>query len=179
MPASTFFIVFNWIALTYVHAQLLSCVWLFVIPWTVACQALLSIKNSGTCSNILPWSRWWHPTTSSSVIPFSVCLQSFPASGYSPVSQFFTLGGQSIRASASASVLSINIQDWFPLELTGLIFLLAIQGALKSLGEHKSKASIVQQSAFFMVQLTSVHDYWKKHSFDYRDLCQQIDVTTF
>ena len=68
--------------------------------------------------NSCPLSRWCHPTISSSVIPFSSCLQSFPASG-----QFFASGGQSIRASASASVLPINIQDWFPLGWTGWISL--------------------------------------------------------
>ena len=72
------------------------------------------------CSNSCPLSRWCHPTISSSVIPFSSCLQSFPASGSFPRSQFFTSGGQSIRVSASASVLQKNIQDWFPLGLTGL-----------------------------------------------------------
>ena len=75
------------------------------------------------CSNSCPSSQWCHPTISSSVIPFSSCLQSFPASGSFPVSQFFTSGGQSIGASASASVLPINIQDWFPLGFTGLISL--------------------------------------------------------
>ena len=75
------------------------------------------------CSNSCPLSQWCHPTTSSSVVPFSSRLQSLPASGNFPMSQFFTSGGQSIGASASASVLSMNIQDWFPLGLTGLISL--------------------------------------------------------
>ena len=68
-------------------------------------------------------NRWYHPTISSSVIPFSPHLQSFPSSRYFPMSQFFALGGQSIGVSASASVLSMNIQDWFPLGLTGWISL--------------------------------------------------------
>ena len=75
------------------------------------------------CSNSCPSSQWCHPTISSSVVPFS-CLQSFPTSGSFPMSQFFTPGGQSIGVSASASVLPMNIQDWFPLELTGLMSLL-------------------------------------------------------
>ena len=75
------------------------------------------------CSNSCPSSRWCHPTISSSVIPFSSCLQSFPASGCFPVSHFFTSGGQRIGIWASASVLQMNIQDWFPLGLTGLISL--------------------------------------------------------
>ena len=74
-----------------------------------------------TCSNSGPLSWWCHPTILSSVIPFSSRLQSFPASGSFPTSQFFTPGGQGIGASASVSVFSMNIQGWFPLRLTGLI----------------------------------------------------------
>ena len=74
---------------------------------------------SNSCSSI----RWCHPTISSSVIPFSSCLQSFPASGSFPLSQFVASGGQSTGASASASVLPMNIQDWFPLGWIGLISL--------------------------------------------------------
>ena len=77
------------------------------------------------CSNSCPLSRWHHPTISSSVIPFSSCLQSFSGSGSFLMSQLFTSGGQSIAASASASVLPLNIQDWFPLGWTGLISLLS------------------------------------------------------
>ena len=73
------------------------------------------------CSDWCPSSRWCHPTISSSVVPFSSCLQSFPASGSFPMSQSFTLGDQSIGA--SASVLPMNIQDWLPLGLTGWISL--------------------------------------------------------
>ena len=79
--------------------------------------------SPGVCSNSCPLSRWCHPTISSSVIPFSSCLPSFPASRSFPMSWLFTSGGQSIGASASASVLPMNIQDWFPLGLTGLISL--------------------------------------------------------
>ena len=75
-------------------------------------------------SNSCPLSRWYHPTISSSVVPFSSCTQSFPASGSFPMSQFFPSGDQSIGVSASASVLPMNIQDWFPLGLPGLITLL-------------------------------------------------------
>ena len=69
------------------------------------------------CSNSCPWSRWWHPTISSTVIPFSSCLQSSPASGSFPVSQFFASGGPRLGALASASVFPVTIQDWFPLGL--------------------------------------------------------------
>ena len=75
------------------------------------------------CLNLFPLRWWYHPTISSSVIRFFSCPQSFPESGSSPVSQLFASGGQSIGASASASVLPINIQGWFPLGLTGLVSL--------------------------------------------------------
>ena len=97
----------------------------------------------GVYSNSCLFSQRCHPTISSSVIPFSYRLQSFPALGFFPMSQFFPSGGQSIGVSASASVLPMNIQNWFPL---GLIFLdlLAVQGTLKSLLQHNSsKASIL------------------------------------
>ena len=77
----------------------------------------------GAYSNSCPSSLWCHPTISSSVIPFSSCLQSFPASGSFQMSRFFASGGQSIGVSASGSVLPMNIQDWFPLGVTGWIFL--------------------------------------------------------
>ena len=77
----------------------------------------------GACSNSCPLSWWCHPTISSSVVPFSSRLQSFPASESFPVNQFFTSGGQSVGISASASILAMNIQDWFSLGLTGLISL--------------------------------------------------------
>ena len=79
-----------------------------------------SSPTPGAYSNSCP-SQWYHPTISSSVVPFSSCAQSLPASGSFPMSQFFTLGGQSIGVSALASVLPMNIWDWFPLGLTGLI----------------------------------------------------------
>ena len=85
----------------------------------------------GVYSNSCSSSWWCHPTISSSVIPFSSRLQSFPASGSFPMSQFFASGGQNIGVSASASVLPINIQDWFHLGLDWLD-LLAVQGTLKS-----------------------------------------------
>ena len=108
------------IALPNCSVQMLSRVWLFETPWTAARQASLSITNSqGLLKLRSIKSRWCHATVSSSVVPFSSCLQSFSASASFLMSQFFTSDGQSIGASASASVLSMNIQDWFPLELTG------------------------------------------------------------
>ena len=93
-----------------------------------------------TCSNSRPSSRWCHPSISSSVIPLSSCPQSFPASGSLPVSQFFISGGQSIGVSASASVLPMNIQNWFPLEWTGLI-------SLKSYDQPREH--IIKQKHYF------------------------------
>ena len=81
------------------------------------------LPSSRACSNSYPSSQWCHPTILSSVIPFSSCPQSFPASGSFLMSWLFASGGQSIGAWASASVLQMNIQDWFPLELTGWISL--------------------------------------------------------
>ena len=109
--------------LAIVVVQLLSHVWLFLTPWTAARQASLSFTISQrVCSDSCPLSWWCHPTISSSVIPFS-CLQSFLASGSFLRSKFFTSSGQSIRALASASVLPMNIQDWFLLGWTGWISL--------------------------------------------------------
>ena len=106
------------------------------------------------CLNSCPLSQWCHPTISSSIVSFSSCPQSFPASGSFPMSQLFTSGDQSIRALASVSVLPVNIQGWFPLGLTGLISLL-FKGLFECLLRyHNSKASILQHSAFFMVWLS-------------------------
>ena len=99
-------------------------------------------------SNSCPLSRWCHPTISSSVVPFSSRLQSFPASGFFPVSQFFTSGGQSIGVSVSASVLPMNVQDWFPLGLTCLISLQS-----KGLSRVFSNTT-VQKHQFFGAQLS-------------------------
>ena len=102
----------------------------------------------GAYSNPSPSSRWCHPTISSSAIPFSSCPQSFPASGSFQMSHFFKSCGQSIGVSASASVLPINIQDWLPLELTGLI-------SLESKGLWKVFSNLTaQKHQFFRAQLS-------------------------
>ena len=108
-------------------------------------------------SNSYPLSQWCHPTISSSVGPFYSCLQSFPASGSFPVSQFFASGGQSIGVLASASVLPMNIQDWFPLGWTGWISFQSKGLSKRVLQHHSSKASILWRSSFFIVQLS--HPY--------------------
>ena len=98
------------------------------------------------CSNSCPLSWWYHPTTSFSVVPFSSCLPSFPKSRSFPMSQFFASGGQSIGVSVSAPVLPMNIQDWFPLGLTGLI-------SLQSKGISRVFSSTtVQKHQFFIAQ---------------------------
>ena len=129
--------------------QLVSHVRLFATPWTSAPLASLGPSPTPTaCSNSCPSSQWCHTTISSSVTPFSSCLQSFPASGSSPVSQFFTSGGQITGFSASASVLPMNIQDWFPLGWTGLILVQS-----KGLAKVVSNTT-VQKHQFFGTQLS-------------------------
>ena len=105
--------------------QLLNHVQIFVTPWTAACTAPCLSPTLGVYSNSYPFSQSCHPTISFSVIPFSSHLQSSPASGSFLMSQFFSSGGQNIGVSPSASVLPMNIQDWYPLGLTGLISLQA------------------------------------------------------
>ena len=117
-------------------------------PMDYSTQAYLSIINSWSLLNSCSLSWWCHPTISSSVVPFSSLLQSFPASGSFPMSQFFTSSGQSIGVSASASVLPMNIQDWFPLGWTGWI-------SLQSKGLSRVFSNItVQKHQFFGTQLS-------------------------
>ena len=128
--------------------QLLSRVWFFATPWIAACQASLSITDK-VHSNSCPSSQWCHPTISSSVVPFSSCPQSLPASESFPMSQLFAWGGQSIRVSVLASVLPMNTQDWSPLEWTGWISLQS-----KGLSRVFSNTT-VQKHQFFGAQLSS------------------------
>ena len=129
----------------------------------------------GACSNSCPSSWWCHPTIPSSVIPF--CIQSFPESGSFPRSQFIASDGQSIGVSASASVLPMNIQDWFPLGLTGLISLQCkgLSRVFFNTAVQKHQCSVL--SFLYGPTLTSIHDYCKNHSFDYMDLCWQSNVS--
>ena len=108
-------------------------------------------------------SQWCHPTISSSAVPFSSSLQSFPASGTFPRSWLFTSDGQSIQASASA--LPMNIQDWFPLGLTGWISLQS-KGLLRVFSNTIKSINSSLFSCLYSLALTSVHDYWKNHSLD-------------
>ena len=136
------------------------------------------LHSPGVSSNSCPLSRWCHRIISSSVVPFSSCPQSFPASVSFPVSLLFASGGQSIGASASASVLPMNIQGWV-LGLTDLISLQS-KGLSRVLSSTSLKASTLQCSAFFMVQLPQLcMTAEKNHSFDYMDLCCQTVVSVF
>ena len=112
--------IYNWI---FSSVQSLSHVWLFATPWTAACWTSLSITNSRSLPKLTSIGWWCHPTISSSVVPFSSCPQSFPASGSFQMRQFFASGGRSIGVSASTSVLPRNTQDWPPFVWTGWISL--------------------------------------------------------
>ena len=120
----------------------------------------------GACSNSCPSSRWCLPAISSSVVPFSSCRQSLPASGTFQMCWLFVSGGQSIGASASTWVPAMNIQDWFPLRWTGWISLQS-KGLSRVLQNHSSKALILRCSAYFVVQLSHPHmTTGKNHSLD-------------
>ena len=138
-----------------------------------------SSPTPGACSNSCPLSQWCHPTILSSVIPFSSCLQSFPASVPFLITQFFTSGGQNIGASTSASVLPKNTQDWFPLGLIGLISLQskALSRVFSSTTVQKHHSLVL--SFLYSPTLTSIHDYWENHSLDQMDLCWQSNVSAF
>ena len=117
--------------------------------------------SSGVCSNLCPLSLWCQWTISSSVSPFSSHLQSFPASGSFPMSQLFVSGGQNIGASASVSVLPVNIQGWFPLRLIGLISLRSKgpSGVLSSTTVREPQFSVF---SLYGPPLISIRDYWGK-----------------
>ena len=166
-------ITFNQRILNFYHVQgylslQFSCSVLFDSLWLHGVQhARLPCPstNPRPYSNSCSLSQWWHPTNSSSVVPFSSRLQSFPVSGSFQISQLFALGGPSIGVSASTSILPMNTQDWSPLEWTGWIFLQS-----KGLSRLFSNTT-VQKHLFFGAQLhsptlTSIHDHWKNHSLD-------------
>ena len=126
------------------------------------CPSPIPRVHSNSCAS----SRWCHPAISSSVVPFSSCPQFLPASGSFPMSQLFTWGGQSIGASASASVLPMNTQDRSPLGWTGWISLQS-KGLSESSPTPQFKS--INSSAFsflYSPTVTSIHDHWKNHSLD-------------
>ena len=166
------------------HEQLLflSCTVVFNSLWPHGLQdARLSCPSPSprACSDTCPLSWWCHPNISSSVVSFSSYFQSFPASEYFPKSLVFASGGQNTGVSASASVLQMNIHDWFPLGFTGLISLQS-----KGLSTVFSNTTVWKYQ-FFNPQpslwFNSHIHMWllKNHSFDYMDPCQQINVSSF
>ena len=158
--------------------QSLSCVRLYVVPLTAAHQAFLSITNPQSLLKLMPIESVMPSNHLILVVPFSSCLQSFPASGAFPMSQLFTSGGQSIRTSALASVFVVNIQCWFPFGLTGLISLL-FKGLSRVFSNTTAQKHQSVLSLLYCPVLTFVHDYWKNHSLDYTDLCWQSNVSAF
>ena len=124
--------------------------------------------------NSCPLSQWCHPTISFSVILFSSRLQSFPASGSFPMSQFFASSGQSIGVSASESILPLNIQDWFTLGWIGWISWQS-KGLSRVFRPQFKSINSLALSLLYGPTFTSVHDYWESHSFGYMDLCWQSD----
>ena len=129
------------------------------------------------CSNSCQLSQWYYLTISSSATLFSSCLQCFPEAGSFPINWLFLSGGQSIRTSASSSILPMNIQGWF--RLTGLISLLPRDSQESSPPPQFKSINSSVLSLLYGSPLTSVHDYWKNHSFDYIDLCWQSDFSAF
>ena len=161
----------------FVHS--LSCVWLFATHWLQHVRLPCLSPTPGACSNSCPLSLWCHPTILSSVTPFFSCPQSFSASGSFPLSQFFASGGQSIAASASASVLPMNIQGWFPLGLTGWSPCCPRDSQESSPAPQFESINSSVLSLLYGSTLTSVHNYWKKHNFDYMGFSQQSDISAF
>ena len=135
-----------YVMIQFTSVQLLSEVRIFATPWTATHRPPCTSPTPRACSNSCPSSRWCHPTISSSIIPFSSCPQSFPASRSFPMSQLFTSGGQSIGVSASTSVLLMNSRDWSPLGWTGWISLQS-----KGLSRVFSNTT-VQKHQFFSAQ---------------------------
>ena len=159
---------------------LLSCSVVFDSLWPCGLQhagLLCPSSHPTACSNSYPLSWWCHPTISSSVIPLSSCLQSFPASGSFQMNHFFASGGQTIGVSVSASVLPVNIQDWFPLGWTGLISLQSKGLSRVSPTPQFKSINSLALSFLYSPTLTSIHDHWKNHNFDKLDLCWQSNVS--
>ena len=140
--------------------QSLRYIWRFVTPWIAACQVSLSITTSGTWSNSCPLMSVMSSNHLILFIPFFI--QS--SSGSILMSQFFASGSQNIGASLSTSMLPMNIQNWFPLHW--LVWSPCSPRVSQESSPAPQLKSVLQQSAFFMVQLSSLHDYWKSHSFN-------------
>ena len=149
-----FFFPFEPLFLGNQSVQSFSHVWLFVTPWTAAWQASLSIINFQSLFKLIGIKLVMPSNHNILCHLFSSCLQTFSATGSVPMNQFLALGGQSIAASALASVLPVNLQDWFPLDLTAWISLQS-KRLSRVFSNTKFKISILWQSAFVMVQLSN------------------------
>ena len=156
----SFFLDFN-------SVQSLSCVQLFAAPWTPACQASLSITNSWSLLKLMSIELVMLYNHLILCHPLLLLPSVFPASGSFPTSQFFASGGQTIGASASASVLPMNIRDWFPLGLTDWISLQSKGLSRVSPTPQLNSINSSVLSFLYSPTLTSIHDYWKNHSFDF------------
>ena len=159
--------------------QLLSHVWLFGIPCTAAHQASLSLTISWSLPKLTSVESMMPSNHLILHCPLLLLPSIFPSIRVFPMSQLFALGGQRTEALASASVLPMNIQDWFPLQWTGLI-------SLQSKGLSRVFSNTTVQSIDSLVlsllygpALTSIHDYLKNHSFDYTELCWQSNALLF
>ena len=152
--------------------QLLSRVWLFVTPWNAARQASLSITNSQNLLKLMSIESVMPSNHLILCLPLLLLPSIFPSIRSFLMSQFFPSGGQSTGVSASASVLPMNIQDWFPLGWTGWISLQS--KGLSIIFSNTTFKSINSSMLSFLYgpTLTFIHDYWKKHTFNYTDLCR-------
>ena len=150
---------------TFSSVQSLSHVPLLVTPRMQHTRLPCPSPTPRACSSARPSSRWCNTTISSSVILFSSCLQSFPESGSFPMSQFFAPSGQSTGVSVSATVLPMNIQDWFPLGWTGWISY-SLRDSQESSPTPQFKSINLALGFLCSPAPTSVRDYWRKHSFD-------------
>ena len=146
--------------------QSLSNVQIFATPWTAAHRPPCPSPTPGVYPKLCPSSQWCHPTIAPSVVPFSSCPKSFPASGAFQMGQLFASGGQSIRVSASTSVFPMNTQDLSPIGWTGWISLQSKECQESSPTPHFKSINYSALSFLYSPTLTSIHDYWKNHSLD-------------
>ena len=158
---------------------MLSCVQLFATPWTVALQASLSITNSQSLLKLMSIESMMPSNQLILCRTLSSFPQSFPATGSFPMNQFLASGGQSIGVSASTSVLPMNIWDQFPSGLTGLIPCDSRDSQESSPTPQFKNINSLALSFLYSPTLTSIHDYWKNHSFDQMDLCWKSNVFAF
>ena len=162
-----------------VVVQSLGHVWLFMTPQTVACQTLLSSTVSHSLLKFMSVESVMLSNYFILCCPLLLLLSIFPSITSFLVSRLFTSGGQSTGASGSASVLPMNIQGWFPVELTSLISLQSRELSRVFSSTTIESINSLALSLLYGSALTPIHDYWKNHSFDYSDLCQQDDVSVF